>query len=168
MPSSSSDALEHACISDGEISDGEYPESDWSSTAMGSRRNAPVFPPPRTEAEAARVRMVRVKLVSALSEEKTYSFPGPCRKDNNWTLAPGSWFVRDLLSQYVIAVKDEEDDVEVAELFKVSAVLYRTEGPAPESYTVGECAILDEVPKIGKLRLYFGEKVLPFNSLRIW
>ena len=76
--------------------------------------------------------------------------------------------VRDLLSKYVIRTKDEEDDLEVVELFKVSAVLYRTEGPAPESYTVGECAILGKGSKIGKLRLYFGEKVLPFNSLRIW
>ena len=146
---SGTDELERCSV--GEISDNGYPESDWSSTNVS--------------ADAARMMMERVKLVSALSEEKTYSFPGLCRKDNNWTLrTAGSCLatprlVRDLLYKYVLRTEDDEADLEVAELFRVSAVLSRTGGPAPEGYSLEECATLDEDSKIGKVRLLFGEKV---------
>ena len=49
-------------------------------SAIGSRLDAPVRPPPVTEAEAASVKMVRFKLVSALSEERSYSFFGQTGK----------------------------------------------------------------------------------------
>ena len=111
-------------------------------------------------AEAARMMMERMKLVSALSEEKTYSFPGPCRKDNHWTLrTAGSWLVRDLLYKYVLRTEDEEADQDGDELFKVTAVLPRTGAPAPVGYSLEECATLDEDSQIGKVRLLFGEKV---------
>ena len=67
--------------------------------------------------------------------------------------------VRDLLYKYVLRTEYDEADPEVAELFKVTAVLPRTGGPAPESYSLEECATLDEDSKIGKVRLVFGEKV---------
>ena len=76
--------------------------------------------------------------------------------------------VRDLLSKYVIRTEDEEDDLEVVELFEVSAVLYRAEGPAPETSTMEECAMVDDsAPKIGKVRLLFGESVLS-RRLKHW
>ena len=66
---------------------------------------------------------------------------------------------RHLLKAFVLRTEDDEADLEVAELFRVSAVLYRTGGPAPGSYSLEDCAVLDEDSKTGKIRLLFGEKV---------
>ena len=59
--------------------------------------------------------------------------------------------VRDLLYKYVLRTEDEEADQDGDELFKVSVVMYRTGGAAPESYSLEECATLDEDSKIGKV-----------------
>ena len=73
----------------------------------------------------------------------------------NWTLAGGAWFVRDLLRFPVVGI---DNGVENDEYKQVSAVLYRLEGPAPENYTMGACATLDEGSQIGTVRLRFGER----------
>ena len=66
---------------------------------------------------------------------------------------------RHLLKAFVLRTEDDEADLEVAELFRVSAVLYRTGGPKPGSYSLEECATLDEDSKIGTVKLLFNEKV---------